>query len=256
VKRLRDVAVACRHAQHDLICDRIEPWEHGTHLRATRYPTYYDFNCLRLEHGQPLAGDLIKMAEDLQADLDHRKIEIEDEALGELLRPAFHAMGWRSARLVWMVLEGDPDAPAGEYEEVAFRDIRQLRAEWANDFTPDEIASFQPVEEEVSERLRCRTFVAHVDGRPAAFVLFSEAAREIRLVYTSPAARGRGLARVLVGAAAREIGEHTVIAADDEDTPKRLYERIGFRPAWTMWEMTRRPGDVGVGAAGDPERIT
>ena len=210
-------------------------------MRASRYPTYYDFNCLRLERGEPGAADLLATAEELQSELGHRKIEIEDEALGTRLRPAFNAVGWRTERLVWMVLDGAPGAPAGPFEEVDFRDIRALRAEWANDFTPQEIAAFQPVEEEVAELLRCRTLIARADGVPAAFVLFSEAAREIRLVYTSPAARGRGLARVLVGAAARAIGDHAVIAADDEDTPKRLYERIGFRPAWTMWEMTRRP---------------
>lgn len=249
---LRDRAIACRHSQHELICDRVEPWAHGTHVRATRFPTYYDFNCLRLEHGEPTADDLIQTAEALLGGLDHRKIEFEDAALGERLRPAFNAAGWRTERIVWMVLGGAPDAPEGVYEEVGYRDIRDLRAEWANDFSPGVIAAFQPVEEEVAELLRCRTFVARVDGRPAAFVLFSEAVREVRLVYTSPAARGRGLARVLVGAAARAVGDHVVIAADDEDTPKRLYERIGFRPAWTMWEMTRRPGDVAV--VGDSEK--
>jgi GNAT superfamily N-acetyltransferase len=240
---LREQAIACRHLSHELLCDRIEPWAHGIHVRASRYPSYYDLNCLRLEHGQPRAGDLLASAEELLGDLDHRKIEVEDEALGEQLRPAFHAAGYRSARLVWMVLAGGPDAPRGDFEEVGFADLRDLRAEWANDFTPEEIAAFQPVEEEVAERLGCRTFVARVDGRPAAFVHFSMAAREIRLVYTSPAARGRGLARALVGAAARAIGDHVVLVADDEDTPKRLYQRIGFEPAWTMWEFTRRPRD-------------
>ena len=238
---LRDQAIACRHSQHELICDRIEPWAHGTHVRATRYPTYYDFNCLRLERGAPSAGEVIETAEALLGDLGHRKVEFEDADLGDRLRPAFKTAGWRTERLVWMVLDGAPDAPEGEYEEVDFRDIRELRAEWSNDFSPEEIAAFQPIEEEVADLLQCRTFVARVGGRPAAFVLWSAAAREIRLVYTSPPARGRGLARVLVGAAARAIGDHVVIAADDEDTPKRLYERIGFQPAWTMWEFTRRP---------------
>ena len=242
----REQAIACRHVQHELICDRIEPWAYGTHVRASRYPTYYDFNCLRLEHGEPQAAELLAAADALQHDLSHRKIEVEDEHLGERLRAGFRTAGWRSCRLVWMVLAGAPDAPEGEFEEVAFRDIRELRAEWANDFTPQEIAEFAPVEEEVAELLRCRTFVARdgAGGRPVAFVLFSEAAKEVRLVYTSPAARGRGLARGLVGAAARAIGDGAVITADDEDSPKELYEKIGFRPAWVMWEMTRRPGST------------
>lgn len=241
---IRERAIACRHAQHDLICDRIEPWAHGTHVRAPRYPSYFDFNCLRLEHGEPAARELLELAEELLGDLAHRKIEVEDEALGDRLREDFIAAGWRTYRLVWMVLVGRPDAPEGELEEVAFRDIRDLRAEWANDFTREEIAAFAPVEEEVADRLRCRTFIARADGRPAAFALFSEAVKEIRLVYTSPAARGRGLARQLVGAAARELGDGAVVVADDEDSPKALYEKVGFVPAWTMWELTRRPGDA------------
>jgi GNAT superfamily N-acetyltransferase len=239
---IREQAIACRHMQHELICDRIEPWAHGTHVRASRYPTYYDFNCLRLEHGAPEVAELLETADTLLHDLGHRKIEVEDEALGDRLRDGFKEAGWRTYKLVWMVLDGPPDAPEADVEEVAFRDIRELRAEWTNDFTPEEIANFAPVEEEVAERMQCRTFIARDDdGRPVAFVLFSMAAKEIRLVYTSPAARGRGLARGLVGAAARAVGDHVVIAADDEDSPKRLYEKIGFRPAWTMWELTRRP---------------
>jgi hypothetical protein len=30
------------------------------------------------------------------------------------------------------------------------------------------------------------------------------------------------------------------ICADDEGRPKHLYERLGFRPAWTMFEFMRR----------------
>jgi GNAT superfamily N-acetyltransferase len=239
---LRDRAIACRHGQHDLICDRVEPWAHGTVVRASRYPTYYDFNCLRLEHGEPGAAELIEAADRLLHDLSHRKIEVEDAALGERLRDDFKAAGWRTGRLVWMVLEGEPDAPDGDFEEVGYADIRELRAEWANDFTPDEIASFAPVEEEVAERLGCRCFVAE----DAAFVLFSP--DEVRLVYTSPAARGHGLARRLVGAAVRAMPGPAVIVADDEDSPKKLYEKIGFVPAWTMWELTRRPMDASPSA--------
>jgi hypothetical protein len=31
------------------------------------------------------------------------------------------------------------------------------------------------------------------------------------------------------------------IVADDEARPKQLYERLGFRPAWTATQMTRLP---------------
>ena len=31
------------------------------------------------------------------------------------------------------------------------------------------------------------------------------------------------------------------ISADDEDRPKELYGRLGFRPAWTAMEFLRLP---------------
>jgi hypothetical protein len=31
------------------------------------------------------------------------------------------------------------------------------------------------------------------------------------------------------------------IAADDEDRPKELYARLGFRPVWRAMEVTRWP---------------
>ena len=33
----------------------------------------------------------------------------------------------------------------------------------------------------------------------------------------------------------------TFIVADDEGDPKRLYQRLGFRPVWIQHEFTRRP---------------
>lgn len=244
---LRDRAIAWRHRLHDVLCDRIEPWALGTHVRATRYPTYYDLNCLRLEHGEAPAEALIEAADRLLGDLAHRKIEVEDAALGERLRPAFAGAGWRQDPLLWLILDGEPDAPEGEYEEVAFASIRALRATWANDFSPEEIAAFAPVEEEVADRIGGRTFIVRRDGEPAAFVLWNRLGdgAEIRLVFVSPAWRDQGIARMLVGAAVRAAraagAAYVVIVADDEDSPKLLYERIGFVPAWTMWELTRRP---------------
>jgi GNAT superfamily N-acetyltransferase len=62
-------------------------------------------------------------------------------------------------------------------------------------------------------------------------------------VYAVPEARGRGFARALIiraVALARE-GDHglVIIVADDEDWPKRLYERLGFRTAGHLWQFHR-----------------
>jgi hypothetical protein len=45
-----------------------------------------------------------------------------------------------------------------------------------------------------------------------------------------------------VAAAARAAGAtEAFIVADDEGDPKRLYQRLGFRPVWIQHEFTRRP---------------
>jgi GNAT superfamily N-acetyltransferase len=62
-------------------------------------------------------------------------------------------------------------------------------------------------------------------------------------VYTVPEARGRGFARALIThavALAREAGAGLIfIVADDEDWPKRLYERLGFRAVGHVWQFHR-----------------
>ena len=45
-------ARAWRDAAHDAVCDVVEPWAHGTVVRATRYPGSYEFNAVRVEDEQ------------------------------------------------------------------------------------------------------------------------------------------------------------------------------------------------------------
>jgi hypothetical protein len=40
--------------------------------------------------------------------------------------------------------------------------------------------------------------------------------------------------------AAGDVGDLWIVA-DDDDRPKDLYRRLGFRPAWTTMEFTRLP---------------
>ncbi len=81
-------------------------------------------------------------------------------------------------------------------------------------------------------------------GEPAGYSLFltdGETA-EVEQAYVKPALRGHGTGGGLVAAAARAGGaSETFIVADDEGDPKRLYERLGFRPVWIQHEFTRRP---------------
>jgi hypothetical protein len=42
-------ARAWRNATHAAVCDVLAPWAHGTVVRATAYPSYFDFNLVRVE---------------------------------------------------------------------------------------------------------------------------------------------------------------------------------------------------------------
>ena len=46
-------AIAWRHGYHAAVCDRVLPWAHGTVVRADDLPSYYDYNLVRVEGGDP-----------------------------------------------------------------------------------------------------------------------------------------------------------------------------------------------------------
>jgi ribosomal protein S18 acetylase RimI-like enzyme len=250
------------------VCDVIEPWEHGTSVRCTAHPGFWDYNSLRLEGPDPGATvDVLAAAADhFQKGLRHRRIEIEDEAAGTRLRPGFKELGWVTTRLVWLALSEPPAGP--EFEEVPFEATRELRLEWARsegyEIVEREFQRQADAEEDVARRRGVRALLARDgEGRPAGYVTFltdgegpngtslqtewpvgrgPHRLAEVEQAYVQPALRGRGTGGALVAAAARAGGaSETFIVADDEGDPKRLYVRLGFRPVWIQHEFTRRP---------------
>jgi len=85
-------ATAWRHAEHEAACDVLEPWEHGTVVRATRYPTYWDLNAVRVERDPGMeAAELAAVADEHLAGARHRRVDVEILEVGQALRPAFEA---------------------------------------------------------------------------------------------------------------------------------------------------------------------
>jgi GNAT superfamily N-acetyltransferase len=231
------------------VCDVIEPWEHGTAVHCTDHPGFWDYNCLRLEGPDPgvSAEALAAVAERLQEGLRHRRLDIEDEAAGARLRPGFERLGWHVTRLIWLALSEPPPGP--DFEEVPFSATRPLRLDWAR---ADQLAAGEAeferqadAEEDVAARRGVRALIARDDaGGPAGYVTFLSDGdtAEVEQAYVTPALRGRRTGGGLVAAAARAGGaSETFIIADDEGDPKRLYQRLGFRPVWIQYEATRRP---------------
>ena len=58
-----------------------------------------------------------------------------------------------------------------------------------------------------------------------------------------PTRRGNGIGTAITRSSIDAAGEvdDLWISADDEDRPKDLYARLGFRPAWLSMELTRLP---------------
>ena len=247
----RERAIAWRHAEHARICDIVERHEFGTSVRCTRMPSFWNYNSLRVEGPDRgvSADTLVRAADVLQGDLEHRQVEIEDEAAGARLRPGFQALGWATERLAWLLLDGPaPDGP--DFEEVAFGETFELRLQWSLTlpWATDESAArrFAEHEDAAAEVRGSRALIARdAAGAPAGFVSFGaqRGAAEIEQVYVTPELRGHGTGGALVAAATRAAGgAETFIIADDEGDPKRLYQRLGFRPVWLQHVFTRRPG--------------
>lgn len=239
-------AVAWRHAQHAAVCERQEPWEHGTAVYAPRFSGFWTYNSVRVEGADAGLGSdgLVDAAERLQAGLEHRHVEVEDATAGARVRPGLEALGWTAERNVWMAVDGPVHAPAAaaEITEVPFPRTRPLREQWAGgEFGP----GFAGLEEAVAAHRGTRALIAWGPaGEAIGFATFTAAGElaEVEQAYVVPDRRGAGIGAALVAVAAGAAGARTTfIVADDEGDPKRLYARLGFAPAWIQHVFIRRP---------------
>lgn len=228
------------------MCDRVEPWAYGTVVTISQAPLLWDYNAVRLERGRDdlTAGELVAEADRLQAGLEHRRIEVWDEATGRALRAELAALGWDTVRLLWMLHQGPLPDVAAAVVEVTREDVLPLREEWLRaDGLP---LDFLPQAAAVASALGTRYLAVLEGARPVGYATLVGAGTtvEIENVYVTPDERARGLGATLTGTAvrkARERGAAEVwIVADDEDRPKELYARLGFRAVCRVHEFTRR----------------
>jgi GNAT superfamily N-acetyltransferase len=241
-------ARAWRDATHAAVCDVLAPWEHGTVARATSYPSYFDFNVVRVEDDPALsAEELIAFADDALAGLGHRRVDFDVAAAGERLRADFEARGWKAVRLVWMHHDGStPPGPSIAVDEVPYDAVHDLRVAWhQEDFPTEDAAGYHAQAREVAMRRDAQILAVHEEGTPVAFAQLERngPAAEITQVYVHPDHRGGGRGTAMTRAAIDAAGElrDLWIVADDDDRPKELYARLGFRPAWTTLELTLWP---------------
>ncbi len=262
-----DLAARARAFHRELqaaVCDVFEPWEFGTVVRATRFPSYFDFNVVRVEEDPGMGVDaLVAFADEALAGLPHRRIDFERTDVAEPLRAGFKARGWESERLVWMRHEAaGPAGPPGEIalEEVPYEAVHGLRVAWlAEDFPDLQPGSYFAEAHEVSRFLGARVFAVLEAGDPVAYAQLDYIGRsaEVAQVYVRADRRGRGLGTAVTRAAMDAVGDadELWIVGDDEGRPKNLYARLGFRPAWTAVELLRLPDSRGPRVGRGPVRF-
>lgn len=243
---LAERALAWTHRVQERVCDRIEPWEHGTVYRSSRYPRYFSANLVTVR-GDPALGvdELIEVADEALTGLEHRRLDFDHAPAAEPLRDEFRARGFQSTRLVWMHFDGPPAAlPDLAVIEVPYDDVEGLRLAWHQEDSPGEEASeFHAQAREIRLALGTRVFAVLEGTRPVGFAALHIGDDEIEIgaVYVSPGHRGQGRGTALTQAAIRAAGDvdHLWICADDEDRPKHLYGRLGFRPVLRTTELWR-----------------
>jgi len=241
-----DRARAWRHAKHAEACETIRRWEHGTTVRSSRYPDYWDYNTVRVEQEPQIGAARLSEIADRELDgLTHRRLDFELVAPAERLRADFEALGWRTDSLVWMRHDGrTPPQSAATAVEVAYDDVLHLREEWhREDFPELDTTHYVKQARELALRRRARVLAVLDAGVPVAFsqVTRDGAGAEVTHVFVQRARRGAGLGTAVTVAALRLArgAPDTWITADYEDRPKDLYARLGFRAVWREIQFTR-----------------
>jgi ribosomal protein S18 acetylase RimI-like enzyme len=224
----------------------MEPWEHGTVVRATRYPTYFDLNLVRVEDDAELSvEEVVWVADEALAGLSHRHVGFEVLDAGERVRAGFEELGWKATRLVWMRHSGgSPPRTALDVERVPYEDAHDLRVAWLReDFPTLDTGDYFDHAREVSTARNVEVFAVRDAGTAVAFAELERPGdgAEITSVYVHPEHRGTGLGTALTQAAieAASGASDLWIVADADGRARQIYERLGFRPAWTQLDLLR-----------------
>lgn len=169
-------ARAWRNALHASVCDVLEPWAHGTVVRATSRPTYWDFNVVRVEDDPAMTVDeLSAFADQALAGLAHRRVDFDLVDAAEPLQHGFGAKGWKATRLLWMRHEAPmPPGLDVAVEEVPYDAAHELRLAWDQEDFPDrDPGDYHAYAREVSLRRGARVLVVREDHEPMPGLAFA-----------------------------------------------------------------------------------
>lgn len=183
------------------------------------------------------AGELIAAADRELADCAHRFVEwlipMPDGVLNEL-----RGQGWMANPLIYMKHDGRP-VPEDRrgLVEVDYDAVLELRDIWHREDFGDhtETENFHTQAREVAELAGVRVIAAIGDECLNGFaqVETHDDGSEVTQVFVRPELRGGGLGGALTAQAIRvaaDAAPQVWICAERDNRPRRLYQRLGFRP--------------------------
>ncbi len=227
--------------------DELRPIEEGCVVSSPSLPAVWSVNHVRV--ALPLGFEsVVELADQQMADCRYLQIVLENQDSGPALEDAFRAASWRNERELLMVASAPADREvdtsvvigAGEAE------VAEVMRRWYGEDELNRRALAQLVQFSRRESRACGDRLLGVRSSDGQLVAIGKlrgdgAVAQVEDVYTVPEARGRGFGRAVVTRAvelAREAGHDLIfITADDNDWPKELYARIGFRPLGRLWQF-------------------
>jgi GNAT superfamily N-acetyltransferase len=227
--------------------DELRPIEAGCVVSSPSLPAVWSINHVRV--ALPLEFESVVDLADRQMDrCRYVQIVAENQETGPALEEAFRAARWKTERELLMILSATPDREADTslVIDAGPDEVTELMRRWYSEDERDAVALAQLVEFSRRETRACRDRLLGVRSSDGQLVAISKLRSDGRTaqvedVYTAPEARGRGFGRAVVTRAvelARDAGHDLIfINADDNDWPKNLYARIGFRPLGHLWQF-------------------
>lgn len=230
--------------------DEIRTIAEGVVVNTPSLPAVWAANQVRVSEALGYQ-DLVGLAEEHLPGLGYLDIALEHQQTGPALERAFRGAGWKTQRDLLMTLSRAPDRIADTKltVEVSEDESMELMGRWyAEDPGPTATGHQQLVDYTRRESRVHGDRMIGVRGQGGEIVAMAKLGTDgltaqVEDVYTVPEARRRGYARALVSRAielGRRAGAELIfITADDEDWPKLLYARIGFRPLGHVWHFHR-----------------
>ncbi|MBA3866255.1 MAG: hypothetical protein H0X42_07905 [Solirubrobacterales bacterium] len=252
-RRLLDFELGLQAAIADTVFERAL----GRACLTPSLPMVWDASWIALEEPGMAVDELARLADEVLggAGFGHRGVHVCNEADGRRLAAAAASQaGWEPTRIDYMVWREPTDRrPAADVVEVKLAEIANLRQELIREPFPAENPNREQIVAQLFERDRRfgevagdRWFAAAPEQPAAACRLLSQGdLGQVEDVVTLERARNRGLAQAVTLEAltkSREAGhEITFRAADGEEWPRLMYEKLGFAKVGELHTLHRYP---------------